>query len=72
MAMTPNVVRSVLELHSQDIARALDKNSDDILATSVFHIRDYELARLLQMVYNKAINHMLDGIDNDLGRSQYD
>lgn len=72
MAMTPHVVRNVLELHSQDIARVLDRSSDDILATSVFHIRDYELARLLQMVYNKAINHMLDGIDNDLGRSAYD
>ena len=70
--MTPHVVRNILELHSQDIARVLDKNSDDILATSVFHIRDYELARLLQMVYNKAINHMLDGIDKDLGRSAYD
>lgn len=70
--MTPHVVRNILELHSQDIARVLDKNSDDILATSVFHLRDYELARLLQMVYNKAINHMLDGIDNDAGRSAYD
>ena len=72
MAMTPHVVRNVLELHSQDIARVLDRSSDDMLATSVFHIRDYELARLLQMVYNKAINHMLYEMQDDLGRSAYD
>ena len=45
--MTPHVVRNVLELQSQDIARVLDRSSDDILAKSVFQIRDYEIARLL-------------------------
>lgn len=67
------VVKSVLELHSQEIAQAIGRNSSDILAISVFNIRDYELAKLLQFVYNKGINDVLDsGTLDDVGRSQYD
>lgn len=64
---------NILESYSQEIAQAIGRDSGDILAISIFKIRDYELAKLLQLVYDKAINDLLnsDNLD-DLGRSQYD
>ena len=75
MAMTPNIVKQVLELYSQDIAKVTKLTNSDILATSVFKLRDYELATLLQMMYNKGMTDTLDSLENDvedIGRSQYD
>lgn len=64
---------NILELYSQEIAQAIGRDSGDILAISVFKIRDYELAKLLQLVYDKAINDVLDSENpDDFGRSQYD
>jgi len=65
--------KNILELHKEEIAKVLGRNPEDILAISIFNIRDYELAKLLNLVYNKAINDVLDS-DNldDVGRSQYD
>ena len=73
--MTPNIVKQVLELYSQDIAKVTKLTNSDILATSVFKLRDYELATLLQMIYNKGMTDTLDSLENDvedIGRSQYD
>ncbi len=73
--MTPNIVKQVLELYSQDIAKVTKLTNSDILATSVFKLRDYELATLLQMIYNKGMTDTLDSLDSDvedIGRSQYD
>ena len=73
--MTPNIVKQVLELYSQDIAKVTKLTNSDILATSVFKLRDYELATLLQMVYNKGMTDTLDSLESDvedIGRSQYD
>jgi hypothetical protein len=75
MAMTPNIVKQVLELYSQDIAKVTKLTNSDILATSVFKLRDYELATLLQMMYNKGMTDTLDSLESDvedIGRSQYD
>jgi hypothetical protein len=75
MAMTPNIVKQVLELYSQDIAKVTKLTNSDILATSVFKLRDYELATLLQMIYNKGMTDTLDSLESDvedIGRSQYD
>ncbi len=75
MAMTPNIVKQVLELYSQDIAKVTKLANSDILATSVFKLRDYELATLLQMIYNKGMTDTLDSLESDvedIGRSQYD
>jgi len=65
--------KAVLELYGEEIAKVLGRQPEDVLAISVFNIRDYELAQLLQFVYNKGINDVLDS-DNaeDVGRSQYD
>lgn len=72
---TPTVytTKAVLELYKQEIAKVLGRQPEDVLAISVFNLRDYELAQLLQFVYNKGINDVLDS-DNteDVGRSQYD
>ena len=73
--MTPNIVKQVLELYSQDIAKVTKLTNSDILATSVFKLRDYELAALLQMIYNKGMTDTLDSLESDvedIGRSQYD
>ena len=73
--MTPNIVKQVLELYSQDIAKVTKLTNSDILATSVFKLRDYELATLLQIMYNKGMTDTLDSLENDvedIGRSQYD
>ena len=73
--MTPNIVKQVLELYSQDIAKVTKLANSDILATSVFKLRDYELATLLQMIYNKGMTDTLDSLESDvedIGRSQYD
>jgi len=73
--MTPNIVKQVLELYSQDIAKITKLTNSDILATSVFKLRDYELATLLQMIYNKGMTDTLDSLESDvedIGRSQYD
>jgi hypothetical protein len=73
--MTPNIVKQVLELYSQDIAKVTKLTNSDILATSVFKLRDYELATLLQMMYNKGMTDTLDSLESDvedIGRSQYD
>jgi hypothetical protein len=73
--MTPNIVKQVLELYSQDIAKVTKLTNSDILATSVFKLRDYELATLLQMIYNKGMTDTLDSLESDvedIGRSQYD
>ena len=73
--MTPNIVKQVLELYSQDIAKVTKLTNSDILATSVFKLRDYELATLLQMTYNKGMTDTLDSLESDvedIGRSQYD
>ena len=73
--MTPNIVKQVLELYSQDIAKVTKLTNSDILATSVFKLRDYELASLLQMIYNKGMTDTLDSLESDvedIGRSQYD
>ena len=73
--MTPNIVKQVLELYSQDIAKVTKLTSSDILATSVFKLRDYELATLLQIMYNKGMTDTLDSLESDvedIGRSQYD
>ena len=75
MAMTPNIVKQVLEFYSQDIAKVTKLTNSDILATSVFKLRDYELATLLQMIYNKGMTDTLDSLESDvedIGRSQYD
>jgi len=75
LAMTPNIVKQVLELYSQDIAKVTKLTNSDILATSVFKLRDYELATLLQMIYNKGMTDTLDSLESDvedIGRSQYD
>jgi hypothetical protein len=75
MAMTPNIVKQVLELYSQDIAKVTKLTNSDILATSVFKLRDYELATLLQIMYNKGMTDTLDSLESDvedIGRSQYD
>lgn len=75
MAMTPNIVKQVLELYSQDIAKVTKLTNSDILATSVFKLRDYELATLLQIIYNKGMTDTLDSLESDvedIGRSQYD
>jgi hypothetical protein len=73
--MTPNIVKQVLELYSQDIAKVTKLTNSDILATSVFKLRDYELATLLQTMYNKGMTDTLDSLESDvedIGRSQYD
>ena len=73
--MTPNIVKQVLELYSQDIAKVTKLTNSDILATSVFKLRDYELATLLQIMYNKGMTDTLDSLESDvenIGRSQYD
>jgi len=73
--MTPNIVKQVLELYSQDIAKVTKLTNSDILATSIFKLRDYELATLLQTMYNKGMTDTLDSLENDvedIGRSQYD
>ena len=73
--MTPNIVKQVLELYSQDIAKITKLTNSDILATSVFKLRDYELATLLQTMYNKGMTDTLDSLESDvedIGRSQYD
>ena len=73
--MTPNIVKQVLELYSQDIAKVTKLTNSDILATSVFKLRDYELATLLQMMYNKGMTDTLDSLESDvedIGRSEYD
>jgi len=73
--MTPNIVKQVLELYSQDIAKVTKLTNSDILATSVFKLRDYELATLLQMIYNKGMTDTLDSLESDvedIRRSQYD
>jgi hypothetical protein len=73
--MTPNIVKQVLELYSQDIAKVTKLTNSDILATSVFKLRDYELATLLQIIYNKGMTDTLDSLESDvedIGRSQYD
>jgi hypothetical protein len=73
--MTPNIVKQVLELYSQDIAKVTKLTNSDILATSVFKLRDYELATLLQMMYNKGMTDTLNSLESDvedIGRSQYD
>ena len=73
--MTPNIVKQVLELYSQDIAKVTKLTNSDMLATSVFKLRDYELATLLQMMYNKGMTDTLDSLESDvedIGRSQYD
>jgi len=73
--MTPNIVNQVLELYSQDIAKVTKLTNSDILATSVFKLRDYELATLLQIMYNKGMTDTLDSLESDvedIGRSQYD
>ena len=75
MAMTPNIVKQVLELYSQDIAKVTKLTNSDILATSVFKLRDYELATLLQIMYNKGMTDTLDSLESDvedIGRSEYD
>jgi hypothetical protein len=65
--------KAVLEMYSQEIAKVLGRQPEDILAISVFNFRDYELAKLLQMIYNKGINDVLDSDrTEDVGRSQYD
>ena len=70
---TVYTTKAVLELHKQEIAKVLGREPEDILAISVFNIRDYELAKLLQFVYNKGINDVLDSdCTEDVGRSQYD
>jgi hypothetical protein len=72
---TPTVytTKAVLELYKQEIAKVLGRQPEDVLAISVFNIRDYELAKLLQFVYNKGINDVLDSDrTEDVGRSQYD
>ncbi len=73
--MTPNIVKQVLELYSQDIAKVTKLTNSDILATSVFKLRDYELATLLQIMYKKGMTDTLDSLESDvedIGRSQYD
>ena len=73
--MTPNIVKQVLELYSQDIAKVTKLTNSDILATSVFKLRDYELATLLQIMYNKGMTDTLDSLESDvedIGRSKYD
>jgi len=70
---TVYTTKAVLELHKQEIAKVLGREQEDILAISVFNMRDYELAKLLQFVYNKGINDVLDSdCTEDVGRSQYD
>jgi len=65
--------KAVIDLYKQEIAKVLGRQPEDILAISVFNIRDYELAKLLQFVYNKGINDVLDSdLTEDVGRSQYD
>ena len=71
----PHVTRGVIELYSQDIAKVLKREPSDVLAISVFKLRDYELATLLQMIYNKGMTDTLDILESDvedIGRSQYD
>ena len=69
----PHVTRGVIELHSQDIAKVLKREPGDVLAISVFNLRDYELAQLLQLVYNKGISDALDHDTwDDKAKSQYD
>lgn len=69
----PHVTKGVIELHSQDIAKVLNRAPSDVLAISVFNIRDYELAQLLQLVYNKGISDALDhNTWDDNTKSQYD
>jgi hypothetical protein len=68
----PHVTKGVIELHSQEIAKVLKRDPSDLLATSVFNLRDYELAQLLQLVYNKALTDVLDDDWNDKSKSQYD
>ena len=71
--LVPQVTKHVIELYSQDIARVLKREPSDILAISVFNIRDYELAQLLQLVYNKGISDVLDhNTWDDNTKSQYD
>lgn len=71
--LVPQVTKHVIELYSQDIARVLKREPSDILAISVFNIRDYELAQLLQLVYNKGISDVLDHDTwDDKAKSQYD
>lgn len=70
---TVYTTKAVLELYKQEIAKVLGRQPEDVLAISVFNIRDYELAQLLQFVYNKGINDVLDSDrTEDVGRSQYD
>ena len=69
----PHVTRGVIELYSQDIAKVLRREPSDVLAISVFNLRDYELAQLLQLVYNKGISDALDHDSwDDKAKSQYD
>jgi hypothetical protein len=69
----PHVTRGVIELYSQDIAKVLRREPSDVLAISVFNMRDYELAQLLQLVYNKGISDALDHDTwDDKAKSQYD
>ena len=71
--LVPQVTKHVIELYSQDIARVLKREPSDILAISVFNMRDYELAQLLQLVYNKGISDALDHDTwDDKAKSQYD
>jgi hypothetical protein len=69
----PHVTKGVIELHSQNIAKVLRREPSDVLAISVFNLRDYELAQLLQLVYNKALNDVLNHDTwDDTAKSQYD
>ena len=69
----PYVTRGVIQLYSQDIAKVLKREPGDVLAISVFNLRDYELAQLLQLVYNKGISDALDhNTWDDNTKSQYD
>ena len=69
----PHVTKGVIELYSQDSAKILRRESSDVLAISVFNMRDYELAQLLQLVYNKGISDALDHDTwDDKAKSQYD
>jgi hypothetical protein len=55
------IVKNILDTYTEEIAKALRKYPEDISAISIFNIHDYELALLLELVYNKAlydsINH---------------
>lgn len=69
----PYITKSVIEQYSQDIAKVLKREPSDVLAISVFNLRDYELAQLLQLVYNNGISDALDHDSwDDKAKSQYD